>query len=632
MCGICGIVDYKKSDKARRIALVDSMNDAIIHRGPDGEGRFNDDLASLAMRRLAIIDIQGGDQPIWNSDRSICVFMNGEIYNYQELKNTLQQRGHLFYTNSDTEVLLHMYEEYGLDMVSELRGMFAFSIYEVASETFHFGRDRFGEKPFYYYYDEGRFSFSSEVASLLKDVNVKRVINKEALDYYLASTYVPEPITLIRNVHTLLPGHTMTLTKDNIEIKKYFEIDYGNNKDKISNLEEAKTYIKPYLRSAINKQLVSDVPVGAFLSGGIDSSTICAVLQSNSNTPINTFTARFEESTYDESPIAREVAKHIGSNHHEVTIPNSDFSEEMFWKIIDHVGLPFADSSAIPTYEITKEISKHVTVAISGDGGDEIFAGYSMFDWWRKIDKISILPKFVRQLGLNTLKANILPIGSNKVRQLKRGVSASLKGQKYISTEIHRMFFDDELQYLLKDGFNGNFNYYTDLPDSFDSWTPLRKAMYHRLKFNLVDDMLVKVDRMSMANSLEVRAPFLDPDLYQASLNISDDLLMQDGVGKKIIRDIMKPHLPDIVFNHPKTGFAIPLHKFENEAYYHLVDTLINESSSIYHLFDEEVLDNLKNNRNHIDSKDSTAFRTSHQQWSILLLFGWVKRFDISND
>lgn len=632
MCGICGIIDFRKSDKSKRIALVDKMNNAIFHRGPDGEGRFNDNIASLAMRRLSIIDLVGGDQPIWNSDRSICLFMNGEIYNYKELKVTLLNKGHIFYTNSDTEVLLHMYQEYGLDMVSDLRGMFAFCIYEVSSEKFHFGRDRFGEKPFYYYYAEGRFSYSSEVASLLEDDKVKRVINHEALDYYLASAYVPEPITLLRDVHTLLPGHTMTLTAEGIEIDQYFKIDYSSNKEKINNLDEAKAYIEPYLRSAIDRQLVSDVPVGAFLSGGIDSSTICAVLQSNSDTPINTFTARFEESSYDESPIAREVAKHIGSNHHEVTIPNSEFSEEMFWKIVDHVGLPFADSSAIPTYEITKEISKHVTVAISGDGGDEIFAGYSMFDWWRKIDKISSVPKVIRQLGLSTLNANILPIGSDKVRQLKRGISASMKGRKYISTEIHRMFFDDELEYLLKDGFGNDFNYYIDLPNTFDSWTPLRKAMFHRLRFNLVDDMLVKVDRMSMANSLEVRAPFLDPDLYEASLNISDELLMHNGVGKKIIRDIMKPHLPDIVFNHPKTGFAIPLHKFENEEYYHLVDTLINKDSSIYHLFDEEELIKIKNNRSHKNTKHSTAYRTSHQQWSILLLFGWVKRFGIEHD
>lgn len=629
MCGICGIVDFGNTDINNRIALVGKMNDAIIHRGPDGEGRYNDSIASLAMRRLSIIDLVGGDQPIWNADRSICLFMNGEIYNYKELKNVLLSRGHRFYTNSDTEVLLHMYEEYGLKMVSELRGMFAFCIYEVTANKFHFGRDRFGEKPFYYYYNEGRFSYSSEVTSLLQDDKVDRVINIEALDYYLASAFVPEPLTLIKDVHTLLPGHTLTLTKEKLEIRQYFQIDYSNGKEKISNVEEAKTYLEPYLRTAIDRQLVSDVPVGAFLSGGIDSSTICAILQANSDTPIDTFTARFEESTYDESLIAREVAKHIGSNHHEVTISNNEFSEEMFWKIIDHVGLPFADSSAIPTYEISKEISKYVTVAISGDGGDEIFAGYSMFDWWKKIDKVSKVPKFIRKLGIRALDSNLIPIESVKVRKIKRGLTASMKGQKFISTEIYRKFFDDELEELLKDGFHSDFDIYTELPELFNTWSPLRKAMYHRLRHNLVDDMLVKVDRMSMANSLEVRAPFLDPDLYEASLNISDDLLMYDGVGKKIIRDIMKPHLPDIVFNHPKSGFSIPLHKFINDEYYHLVDTLIDRDSSIYHLFDEEVLLALKNNRQHKDSKKTSAFRTSHQQWSMLLLFGWVKRFNI---
>jgi len=515
------------------------------------------------MRRLSIIDLEGGDQPIWNEDRQKLVFMNGEIYNYLELKGRLVALGHTFSTDADTEVLIHMYEEYGKDMVSQLRGMFVFCIYDMEANNYFFGRDRFGEKPFYYHNEGGRFSFSSEVASLLEDKNIKRKLNLNALQYYLGSAYIPDPITLIEGVLTLPPAHTLTLSKEGVEIESYFQIDYSKTGE-IKDEKEAVEHITPHLKKAVERQRVSDVPIGAFLSGGIDSSSICALLQENAAKPIDTFTVKFEEASYDESHIAREVAKRIGSKHHEITVPNSEFSEDIFWEIVDHVGLPFPDSSAIPVYEITKEIRKHVKVAISGDGGDEIFAGYPVYGWWQKINSITKVPKPLRQFGLSLLKRDWLPIGADRSRQLARGIAASMKGQQGISLEIHRMFFDEEIEKLVTTNVVGDFSLFTDVPKEFKSWSPLRKGMYHRLKYNLVNDMLIKVDRMSMANSLEVRAPFLDPDLYEASLQISDDLLYKDGVGKYIIRKAMRDYLPDSVFDHPKSGFSIPLHKYEN--------------------------------------------------------------------
>lgn len=627
MCGICGIVDYSSKSKEQRHEIVTRMNNAILHRGPDGEGRYTDDQASLAMRRLSIIDLEGGHQPIWNEDKQKLVFMNGEIYNYRELKDKLIALGHTFNTEADTEVLIHMYEEYGKNMVSQLRGMFVFCIYDMDINTYFFGRDRFGEKPFYYHHEGGRFSFSSEVASLLQDENIKRKLNLSALPYYLGSAYIPDPITLIEGILTLLPGHTLTLSQGKVDIEAYFKIDYSNTGG-IKDEREAVEHITPYLKKSVERQRVSDVPIGAFLSGGIDSSSICALLQENAAQPIDTFTVKFEEASYDESHIAREVAERIGSSHHEITVPNSEFSEDIFWEIIDHVGLPFPDSSAIPVCEITKEIRKHVKVAISGDGGDEIFAGYPVYGWWQKINTISKVPRPLRQAGLSLLRKDWLPIGADRSRQLARGLAASMKGQQGISLEIHRMFFDEEIEKLMVADLKSDFSLFTNVPKEFRSWSPLRKGMYHRLKYNLVNDMLIKVDRMSMANSLEVRAPFLDPDLYEASLQISDDLLYKDGVGKYIIRKAMRDYLPDSVFDHPKSGFSIPLHKYENATYRRLVNELISPKSSIYHLFDSVALEQLKQQSIENSSKTST-YRSSHQLWTMLLLFGWAKRFNI---
>lgn len=628
MCGICGKIEYNNHHPQERRAVVQKMTDAIVHRGPDDEGTYDDGLVSLAMRRLAIIDLGGGDQPIWNEDKTICVFMNGEIYNHKELRTSLVAKGHIFTTHADTEVLLHAYEEYGRDFVLRLKGMFAFCLYDTRKEQLFFARDRFGEKPLYYRFYDGTFSFSSEMASLLEDRNIPRRLDIEALNYYVSSGYVPQPLTLVQQVYTLPPGHSLTLSKDGITIDQYFHIDYTNTGG-ITDMGEAAEYIEPYLEEAVQRQSISDVPIGAFLSGGIDSSTVCALLQRDSSRAIDTFTVRFEESSYDESAIAREVASMIGSNHHEITIPNQEFTEATFWEIIDHVGLPFPDSSAIPVSIISKEIRKHVKVAISGDGGDEIFAGYPVYGWWQKIQKITRVPSIFRSIGSSILNSSLIPLPSSKKRQIVRGLTASMHGERGISMGIHRMFFDDEMQSLFKNLTGVERQFFETVPNDFSDWSPLRKSMYHRAVHNLPNDMLIKVDRMSMAHSLEVRAPFLDPDLYQASLAVADDLLYDQGVGKRVLRSVMRHHLPDSVFDHPKSGFSIPLHKYQNEAFDQLIADLVNDKSPIYHLFNEEVLMGIMNKSRDRDDAYTTVYRTSHQRWTLLMLFGWVKRFDI---
>lgn len=635
MCGICGIIDLKQQlPERQRKAFVENMNQRIFHRGPDGAGFFHHPSASLAMRRLSIIDLHSGDQPLWNEDKTIGVFMNGEIYNYQELKEDLQQKGHVFYSKSDTETLVHLYEEYGDDFPIYLKGMFCFCLYDLKQNKFLISRDRFGEKPLYYHFQKEVFSFSSEMASLFENTTIPRILNNEVLDYYLGAAYVPEPFTLVKNVQTLEPGHTLTLQASGLSIKRYFNIDYAVNSPKIETFEEAVPFLEPFLKKAVQRQSISDVPLGAFLSGGIDSSTICALLQEQSSKPIDTFTVRFEEASYDESHIAKEVAERIGSNHHEVTIPNQNFTEDIFWEIIDHVGLPFPDSSAIPVYYITKEIKNHVKVALSGDGGDEIFAGYPVFAWWKKISKITKYPIWTRKAILSLTDSGLLPINKNKIRQINRGLRASMKGEEAISLEIHRMFFDDELQKLLTEKHIPNFSQLTKTPPGFKNWSSLRKSMYYRIKHNLVTDMLIKVDRMSMANALEVRAPFLDPDLFDASLKLSDDLLFDGKTGKKIIREVMKDKLPDSVFNHPKSGFSIPLHKYQNEAYEKLSQELLIPSNPLFKVLDYSTIQQLDQTTflNQNNTANTTVYRSSHQHWTLLMLAGWIKRFNIQVD
>ena len=632
MCGITGIIDLnKRLDATFRKETVAQMNAAIVHRGPDGAGFFNNEKTSLAMRRLSIIDLHSGDQPLWNEDKSVLVFMNGEIYNYLDLKKDLLAKGHRFYSNSDTETLVHLYEEYGNNFSSHLKGMFAFCLYDLKKDQLLISRDRFGEKPLYYHWKDQVLSFSSEVASLLENKKVPRLLNTEVLDYYLGAAFIPEPLTLLKEVKTLEPGHHMIVSKDKLTIAPYFSIDYSQNGNRISNTNEAVEYIEPFLRQAVSRQSISDVPLGAFLSGGIDSSTVCTLLQEQSSKPIDTFTVKFEEASYDESHIAREVAQRIGSNHHEITIPNQEFTEDIFWEIIDHVGLPFPDSSAIPVYLISKEIRKHVKVALSGDGGDEIFAGYPVFGWWKKIAKIEKLPRWARKAALSVTNSGLLPLNQNRLRQINRGITASMKGEEGISLEIHRMFMDDEMHRIFAKKHDFIFDQFIKTPTKFKTWSPLRKSMYHRIKHNLVTDMLIKVDRMSMANSLEVRAPFLDPDLFNASLRLSDELLYDGTTGKKIIREIMKDKIPDSVFNHPKSGFSIPLHKYQNQVYQALSEKLLNKTNPLFKVLNFAEVQKLSQATfsKQEDNSKTTIYRSSHQHWTLMMLAGWIQRFNI---
>ncbi|MHA8057428.1 asparagine synthase (glutamine-hydrolyzing) [Aquirufa nivalisilvae] len=624
MCGICGVIS-KKAKEDREVQVF-GMNQAIYHRGLDDDGFFSNETCTLAMRRLAIIDLKTGKQPLYSDCGRYLIFFNGEIYNYKELKETLVALSCEFVSNSDTEVVVNLFKYFGKDMVSKLQGMFAFCIYDLVENSYFFARDRFGEKPFYYHFEDGNFIFSSEVKSLLASKSFVPKLNKSKLGSYLRLGYVDEPFTLIQHVYSLAPGCYLELTSDRqISIKSYAHTTYRPDKS-IKSLEEASNFIRPYFEKAVQKQLVSDVPIGAFLSGGIDSSSVVAMMAQLSDKPIQTFTVKFQTKGYDESKIARLVSERYHTDHHEIIVENSQFKEAQFWRILDHVGLPFPDSSAIPTDIVTGEISKYVKVALSGDGGDEVFGGYTVFDWLSKLRLMSYVPLGLRSLGQWGISTLNHGLNNNKLRQLTKVLKISGLPIPRLIQETHALFDSSELEELCQ----GQLDYpeYEDyqIEDSL-----LRNAMRYRVKYDLPLDMLIKVDRMSMANSLEVRSPFLDPVLFEASCALPDQFLRNKGLGKLVIRKMMENSLPEEVFNHPKSGFSIPLHDFRNKEFKSLAKELLFTPYMV-ELFERESLEKvlLSGITETKDNGSGSIYRKTHQLWSLMMLSGWIKRFEVS--
>jgi asparagine synthase (glutamine-hydrolysing) len=623
MCGISGYISTNIVKKDIRDEVVRQMNNRIHHRGPDDDGYFSDDVCTLAMRRLSIIDLNTGKQPLFSNCGEYLIFFNGEIYNYRELKEELQNQGYSFKSNSDTEVVVNMYKQFGRSSLLRLKGMFAFCIYHVTTKKFFFARDRFGEKPFFYSQNEKGFVFSSELGALLNCAIVTPKLNHDKLLEYLYTGYVKEPYTLVQGVYSLQPGYFLELYENQkIITQPYFRVKYTID-NKINSIQDAADLVKPYFQNAVNRQMISDVPIGAFLSGGIDSSSVVAMMSLYSKKPVSTFTVKFKTAGYDESQIASLVAKKYNTDHHEITVENNNFSEDRFWRILRHVGHPFPDSSAIPTDIVTSEISKYVKVALSGDGGDEVFGGYTVFDWYSKIYSIRKLPSIIRNSSYAILKLVNKKLNSNKIRQLTKALSvASLPFEEGFH-ETHALFDSNEVRQLFDsiETIRSDFNGQPSL---------LRSMMLYRIKYDLPLDMLVKVDRMSMANSLEVRAPFLDPDLFDISCTVPDQFLRGAGLGKLVVREMMKHDLPDEVFNHPKSGFSIPLHDFKNDEFKQLAIQLMSESA-MKELFDETRLHKILQIALSSEASDSAGsiYRKTHQLWSLMMLSGWIKIYKI---
>ncbi|OFW89149.1 MAG: asparagine synthase (glutamine-hydrolyzing) [Candidatus Levybacteria bacterium RIFCSPHIGHO2_02_FULL_37_18] len=619
MCGICGILNFTKEPlTVKNKEVLKKMADTLYKRGPDEEGYFLDENIGLGIRRLKVIDLKTGSQPIHNEDKTVWVVLNGEIYNFPELREKL--KNHFFYTNSDTETIIHAYEEYGEDFLSRLDGMFAFALWDAKKKKLILARDRFGKKPLYYSVFDNKLIFASEVKAILAYLGFNKEFNPAMLSKYLLYGYVPTPNTIFKNINRLSAGHFLTAEKNRIEIKKYWDLDFSRKEE--INEQEIINQTKNKLKSAIEKRLVSDVPLGVFLSGGIDSSLITALMaELVPPEKIKTFTIGFQEKDYDESKIAERISKIIGTDHHQEILPIKK-ALEIVYKIPEFMDEPIADPSIIPTYLVSQSAKKEITVALGGDGGDELFGGYPKYIAHPIAEYYSFAPKILRKKFFDKIIIR-LPLLKNKDRykleKLVEGVSfpAPIRNQIWISSfnpeEIDKILinhkpegeiFSDILSYLKDKNFKEE----------------LDRIFYLDFKMTLQDTYLTKVDRASMANSLEVRSPFLDKDLAEFAFKIPNRLKLKNFRTKYILKEIAKEYFPKDIIHQPKIGFGIPLAEWlRNDLKELLLEHLNEQTINNQGLFNYSFINNLVNE--HIKGgKDNSS-----KLWPLLVFQMWHK-------
>lgn len=597
MCGICGI-SYSDNQTPGR-GLLEEMTNAILHRGPDNDGFYLNAGIGLGMRRLAIIDVAGGDQPIPNEDESLWIIFNGESHNFPELYADLVKRGHEFRTHTDTECILHLYEEYGDECVQHLRGQAAFALWDGKKRRLLLARDRMGKKPLYYTIQNGALYFASELSALLKVLPQKPETNLEAIDLYLSLQYIPDPLTVYEGVYKLPPAHRLVWQNGMAKTEKYWDFTYQPKH--VASEEELIEELRILLKESVKMRLISEVPLGAHLSGGIDSSIIVALMAELSDVPVKTFSVGFEEETFSELEYARAVARKYSTNHHEFILKYGDLPSTLE-TIAYHFGEPFADSSAIPLYHISKMTREHVTVVINGDGGDEDFAGYQRY-WLDPIaNRYLHAPQFLTRKLIPAIVHHLpdsssRPVGHSFVNGLKRlhqlpeiDVRASiLRWGSYFSPKQRAQLWKPEFR------FNAD-NAQSLLAERFDSveGSFLDKTLYTDLHTYLPGDLLVKTDRMAMAASIEPRSPFLDHKVVEWSARVPDRFKVRGRSGKYLLKRAFSKELPEAITRRGKQGFGIPLSVwFRGPLYDWAGELLTGSGSSLGQWFDTRMIQSL---------------------------------------
>lgn len=556
MCGIAGMV--RRADEVVERSAVQRMCQTIVHRGPDDEGVYARGNVGLGIRRLSIIDLSGGHQPIHNEDETVWVVLNGEIYNFPELRKRLESRGHRFYTHSDTEVIVHLYEDMGAACVRELRGMFGLALYDECKRTLLLARDRLGKKPLHYALQGGRLFFGSEIKTILAVEPNLKDLNAEALLQYFQFGYIADPNTAFRKIEKLPPGHVLEYSSGEIRISKYWELPaYGARavKDEAGCLTE----LEERLAEAVRIRLISDVPLGALLSGGVDSSVVVALMARAAGRAVKTFSVGFPKQDFNEAAYARQVAAKFGTEHHEFTVePNI---EEVLGKVLPAMEEPFGDSSMVPTYYVSRIAREHVTVALSGDGGDELFAGYDRYPVHLERQKYERIPVW---LGAS-FRRHVYPKLGGSARGRRFGFNVSLPGRdRYLDSISYlpargreQEFFSQEFLEWSRHASDPADNYrnYFDEANASDR---LSRLLYLDTKTYLTADVLAKVDRMSMLNSLEVRCPILDHEFVEWVAGLPSLWKFRNGTRKYALRQLAKK-LGVPAVDRPKQGFALPL-------------------------------------------------------------------------
>ena len=562
MCGICGVFNIGNRAPVGT-ALLKSMADTLIHRGPDDEGFYCSGPIGLAHRRLAIIDIVGGHQPMSNADDSVWVVFNGEIYNFQEMKSFLVSKGHDFQTQTDTEVIIKLYEEYGEDCFQYLRGMFAIALWDEKKQQLILARDRIGKKPLFYFNDQKKLVFASEIKAILKVPGVPREMDLQAVSDYFSLLYIPAPKSIYKGIRKLRPGHYLLISQKGMREVKYWDVNFEHTYER--SLETWCEEIMEVFREAVQLRLVSDVPLGAFLSGGVDSSAVVGLMSALTHKPVVTSSIGFEDKAFDESQYAREAALHFQTEHHEKIVRPDAAS--IIRKLIWHYDEPFADSSAIPTYYVSQLAREHVTVALSGDGGDELFAGYRRYLLDKREEQLrAMFPSFLR-VNLFRLLASIYP-KADWAPRIFRGkatfenlasshIDAYFRSVSAVHPALKLKLLHSDVQDKLR-GYD-TVELFRDYYQNAGRVDPLGRIQYVDMKTYLPDDILVKVDRASMAHSLEVRAPMLDHKFIELAATIPSSLKLVGNSGKEILKKALTGLVPQTILYRRKMGFAVPL-------------------------------------------------------------------------
>jgi asparagine synthase (glutamine-hydrolysing) len=629
VCGICGYFTWSKTQQVQP-EIIHRMCEIIRHRGPDDEGIYTEKNIGLGMRRLNIIDLITGHQPIHNEDKTIWIVYNGEIYNFQELRESLEKNGHQFYTKTDTEVIVHLYEEKGIHCVDDFNGMFGFCIWDKNKNLLFLARDRIGIKPLHYTQIDNQFIFASEIKSILVHPDVKKEVDLLSLNKYLTFEYIPAPNTIFKGIKKLPPGHILTINRyGEIKIEQYWDINFAHD-EKINKREEAyQEELLFILKDSVKRRLISDVPLGVFLSGGIDSSTVTALMSELVPGQVKTFSIGFEDKSFDESSYARQVARYFATSHYEdILSPNKMI--ELVPVIAMILDEPLGDASIIPTYLLSQFTRQYVTVALGGDGGDELFAGYPTYQAHRLAYFYEKLPQGLRQ-GIIEKVINKLPVST-------ANISLDFQAKKFISgipylPEIRNYiwlgsFTPTEKKYLLSKEvydilkFTDAFEDIKKYLAKADIEILLDRLLYLDMKFYLQEDILAKVDRASMANSLEARVPLLDHRFVEFVAKLPPRLKLNGLTTKYIFKKAVKNLLPKGIANRKKKGFGIPIAKWFKRELKGFVLDVFNESkikkegffnySYIKRLLDEH-FEGRKDNRK--------------QLWTLLVFELWYDKF-----
>ena len=622
MCGICGIVNYK--DGIISPGTLEKMNAILVKRGPDDEGIHVDyaglnTSAAIAMRRLSVIDLETGHQPIFNEDHTMAIVSNGEIYNYRELRKELEDKKHIFYTRSDTEVILHLYEEYGAESLKRLRGMFAFAIWDSPAKSLFAARDRMGQKPLYYAFINESFYFASELKAFEKIPAFKKKVSLKAIDRFLLYQYIPSPLTIWEDVFKLPAGNFLKLeTPGTLSVAPYWDISFVPKTQ--LKYKDAKEKLRELLLESVKYRMIADVDLGAFLSGGIDSSIIVALMSGISSKPVKTFSVGFTDQKFSELKYARQVANKYSTEHHEFIV-KPEFMK-ILPEIIRNHDQPFADPSALPSHYLTKMAASEVKVALNGDAGDENFAGYLRHKALSYSRYLSMPAKFIPGFLLDFAAENIHnpylhKVISRHIKPLKSSPAGrNTLWHAYISKDLRRSLYSEKML----DTFHREEaeSYLTDIFNNAPAFSIIDRSLYADLRAYLPEALTVKMDIASMSNSLETRSPFLDHNLIEFAASLPDGWKLKGKTSKYILKDTFGDLLPPGILKRPKQGFGLPISRwFREEESVYIRDILLSERALSRGYFKPEALRRL------VDAHTSGKADYAYPLWALLILELW---------